>query len=525
VPAPPRHAGLSHVAAIARGLGAHSAAFLASLVITFFLSPFVIHRLGAIGFGVWALVQSLIGYLTLCDLGLRGAVTRFVARYHAQEQHLRSSQVVSAAIWFWLLIGTLVVAASAIAGRFVLALFHIPPELVASAAWVLIVLSANFAMVLAANAFHATLAALRRFDLLGGITTARLILRAAATVWLLEAGYGLVALAVMELALTTLTGLTAAGLCVRLYPQLRIVLRPPRAEACRELWHYSAWVLVLHVSVQVVYYTDNVVVGAFASLGAVTVFSIAGSLVECLRQMVSSLTMTFVPVASNLEATDDRRRLQGLLIHGTRAALCLALPPAVALFFRGQTFIALWMGEQYGGPSGRVLQILLGSQVFALANSASGNIAYGLGRHRPVAIWAAGEALANVTLSVLLVRHLGVEGVAWGTTIPSLFTALVLWPWYACRLVDVPLRHYLWQGWLRPAAAALPFAAACALADRLWSPASLVAFFLQTAALLPALVLGVGVCFPREMAWLWRTGAARLSRTAYRAPAGGAARP
>jgi len=508
------HQTSSHLAAIARGLGAHSLAFGVSLAVTFFLSPFVVHRLGAVGFGVWALMQSLMGYLTLCDLGLRGAVTRFVAKYQAQEQHRRSSQVVSAALWLWLLVGAGVVAAAAALARPVVALFRVPPEFATSAAWVLVALSASFALALAGGAFNATLAALRRFDLLGGLTTARTLARAGATLWLLSSGYGLVALAVAEAALTALAGLTAAALCVRLYPQLRLAPRRPEAETLRELWSYSAWVLLLNVSVQVVYYTDNILVAALASLGAVTVFSIAGSLIECLRQMVASLTMTFVPVASNLEALEDRRRLRALLVQGTRAALCLALPPAVVLFFRGPTFIRLWMGEEYGGPSGRVLQILLCSQVFALANSASGNIAYGLGRHRPVAIWAAGEAAANVTLSILLAGPLGVEGVAWGTTLPSLCTALLLWPWYACRLVDVPLGRYLWQAWLRPAAAAAPFALACYLAERFWAPASLAAFFLQTAALLPALALGALLCFPGELVRLWRGVLSSLMRQA-----------
>src|SRR5678815_5516733 len=116
------------------------------------------------------------------------------------------------------------------------------------------------------------------------------------------------------------------------------------------------------------YYTDNLVVGAFLSPSAVTLYAIGGLLIGYARQIVSSMTTTFTPLASSFEAKGNYENLRRLVIHGTRAALLVSLPILVALFFRGHTFISLWMGEQYAKPSGTVMEILLLSVAFSSAN-------------------------------------------------------------------------------------------------------------------------------------------------------------
>ena len=69
--------------------------FFFTAVASFFLSPFIVHRLGNETYGTWALLVSLVGYLGLLDLGVRGAVTRFIANTHASGDHDASSRYAS----------------------------------------------------------------------------------------------------------------------------------------------------------------------------------------------------------------------------------------------------------------------------------------------------------------------------------------------------------------------------------------------------------------------------------------------
>jgi hypothetical protein len=52
------------------------------------------------------------------------------------------------------------------------------------------------------------------------------------------------------------------------------------------------------------------------------------------------------------------------------------------------------------------------------------------------------EGVANLVLSILLVRHFGLLGVALGTMIPMALTKLFVQPWYFCRIMQFDLLEY-----------------------------------------------------------------------------------
>src|SRR6476646_1026160 len=80
-------------------------------LVGFFLSPFVVHHLGNLTYGVWVLTLSFVSYMNLLDLGLRNAVSRFVTTGAAQGNYKESSDAVSAALWIRLWISLAIIAA------------------------------------------------------------------------------------------------------------------------------------------------------------------------------------------------------------------------------------------------------------------------------------------------------------------------------------------------------------------------------------------------------------------------------
>jgi O-antigen/teichoic acid export membrane protein len=504
---------MSRVAQLAKSIAGNWMAFAISAGVAFFLSPFIVHHLGNIAYGVWTLVVSMISFMSLLDLGLRGAVTRFVARDHAQGNHIQSSRAVSAALWLRIWISLLVITASLIMSVLSTVIFRIPAELHFPARCAIILTGTSLALTLSFGVFGGVLVALHRFAVVSSVTIIQTALRAVGVVWLLKSGHGILALAIWEFTVVVLANAALTVLCFRIYPELRISLRRPEVAILRQFLNYSVYVFLIHCSMQLIYYTDNLIVGAFISAGAVTFYAIGGSLLEYLRQVISSVTTIFMPLASSFEARGERDQLRRLLIQGTRGSVVVALPIAVALFFRGHTFIALWMGAQYAHVSGSVLQILLLAQVFSIANFASGNIAFGLAKHRAFALGVLVESVSNLGLSIVLVKHIGIVGVAWGTVIPNLVLQLLFWPRYICKLLEIPVRPYLWQSWFRPGLAAVPFGIACYLSDRVWTATDLFQFFIQIAAILPVFFASVGLCFWKELAHQLRGRLGALSKT------------
>jgi O-antigen/teichoic acid export membrane protein len=204
-------------------------------------------------------------------------------------------------------------------------------------------------------------------------------------------------------------------------------------------------------------------------------------------------------MASNLEATGKTEELQRFLLRGTQATLGLAIPISVALALRGKTFIGLWMGPQYSEIAGTVLQILIISQFFGVANGTAGSIMMAIDKHKPVAKWAVIEAVLNLGLTLILVKTVGIYGVAWGTSIALTFVHLFFWPRYVRKVLGVPIRTFVWEGWLKVTVCSLPYAMMLAITDKYWHAGNLITFFAQIAAVLPVFVICVAIVFRSEV--------------------------
>jgi O-antigen/teichoic acid export membrane protein len=437
--------------------------------------------------------------MALLDLGLRGAVTRYVSRGAAQENHDEANEAVSAALWIRMWISLIIILLAVLFALLFTKAFSIPSTLQHAARLAILVTAASLAFSLWCGVFAGVLMALHRYDILSSIAVFQTICRAVGYVYLLRTGHGILALALLELLVAGMASCAQILFAFQQYPQLHIVFHHPSPQVIRKLWNYSLYAFLINVAIQVAYYTDNLVVGAFAGAAAVTFYAIGGTLITYARQIVTSMTTTFGPLASTFEARGEDDSMRRLLIQGTRAALIVSLPIELALFTRGQTFIRLWMGEQYARPSGLVMEILMLSLILSSANTTSAGIVYGMEKHKKIAHWAIVEAIANLVLSIVLVRRIGIYGVALGTTIPSVIIEILLWPKYISRLTGIRVRDYLWQTWIRTTIAMIPFGIACYVADQHWPASNLITFFSQIAALLPLIPLALFLIFYREV--------------------------
>src|SRR5579883_136491 len=169
---------------IALGVTMNWVALVANGLVSFFLTPFVVHRLGNAWYGVWILINSAIAYMATLDLGLRGAVVHFIAKHHAQGDHEASSHTLSAALVIRILMSSLVTVATVLLALFLGRILRIPPELEGAARPALLATGISFAFTLTSGVFGAVLAALQRFDVLAGISMAQSFATVLGAVWL-----------------------------------------------------------------------------------------------------------------------------------------------------------------------------------------------------------------------------------------------------------------------------------------------------------------------------------------------------
>ena len=468
---------------------------IANMAVGFFLSPFILHRLGDVAFGVFVLANSVVAYLGLLDLGMQSSVLRFVSKGHTKGDHEGASEAISAALWVRLQVSALALLLSAGIALVFPHIFKVPADLANDARKAILLIGVVTAISMSVGVVGGVISALNRYDLQNYVNLTQTAIRVVGVVFVLRSGHGIVGIALSELVATVVGNVLLVWIARRLYPELRIQLKKPKRETLKQIWSYSFYAFLTTIAVQLVYQTDNLVVGAFVSASAVTFFAIANNLCRYATQIVSSMGGTFVPAASTYEAAGDSASLLMLYKNGTRATLMISLPILITFIVRGPTFIGLWMGPEYAHSSGIVLIILSIALFFSYANRTAGAIAFGVEKHKTTALWSIGEGVANLALSILLVHWYGIYGVAIGTMVPSLFVQVILWPRYISKLVGLSSFEVIWQIWGPMLLASIPFAIASYAISILFPAHSLAVFFLQVLATLPIFFLTVALVF------------------------------
>jgi len=253
-----------------RNVLANWASFAITLAVSLALSPYVVHTLGDVAYGAWVLLGSLVGYLGLLDLGTRGAVTRYVATYHAAHRHQDAGRLASTALVLFGGLGIVAIGASVLLALLVNHAFQVPTELAAVTRVALVLSGLNVAVSLVSGVFGGIIVGMQRFDSLNAINIVLTLVQAVATVGALHAGTGLVGLALVQLVISVLRGSASAWLSWRVYPELLLRPRSWRREDIRTIVSFGLAATALHAAGAIINYTDALVIGAFLPVAMIT---------------------------------------------------------------------------------------------------------------------------------------------------------------------------------------------------------------------------------------------------------------
>ena len=468
-------------------------AYAVTIVVGFFLSPFLVHELGDPVYGVWILLGSLTGYLGLLDFGITPSIVKSVAEYRAKDDQAAINRLVTGGMAVFVVLGSLSFCLSCILAIYFNDIFNNPLNRSTSALLVLLT-GLNLALALPASVFIGVLRGYQRYDIDAAVSAVAVLVRAVVIVVLLRSGYGIVTLAAATLTFD-LARLAYLIRCVyRINPAIQIARVHFDRGEMRRLSGYSSYFFLIAIGHRINFMTDAIVIGIFLSAAAVTMYSIPNRLVMYLRELVIEMTGVLMPAITHLHIQEATARVRELHVRCTKYVVLLALPTAAIFWILGDSFITLWMGPGY--EEGFVLlQILTIGIVAHLLGTTTESVLIVRGRHAVVARVAILQALTNLLLSLFLVRRLGLVGIALGTTISM--AAFFVWsqPVYFRHYLQQPLGAYLRQVALLPLLAQAPLVALL-LAIKAWLlPTSLLMFFALTGlALLPYGVLAFLTC-------------------------------
>lgn len=448
------------------------------------LMPFTVRHLGQTQYGLWMLVASLTTYFQLLDLGYGNGVVRHLVDADRRGDMTEVNCIASTFVCVYSAIGVVAAVAIAATAGFVVPRFpHLAHAQVRLAQVLLAILGARVAIGFPLTVFGAVTNARQGFVLNNLVAGGTVVVSAAATYLVLDRGRGLLMLVATTTAINLLGYTGYAWIAYRIMPHLKLRAASFSLTRWRDVTSFSVYLFVINLAGQISFNVDNIVIGAALGPASVAVYAIALRLAEYQRRLCDQFSGMLFPVAMAFGADGDRAALRRTLVDGNRIAMVLVAGASVCLIGFSGPLIGRWMGPAFAA-SVLPFNVLAIAGMIVVSQAASSNVLIAVGRHRLVTwIWLV-ESAANLALSVVLVRTIGLPGVAIGTLVPLVFGHLFVMLAAACRAVGITVGRCVYDT-MRPAAVAAAIAS-CACVVVRWTRPPLSA----TAVIVEAAIVG-----------------------------------
>ena len=397
---------------------------VANMVFTMVSIPLALHYLSKEEFGLWALALQVSGYLSLLELGMSGAMSRFVADHKDDVDGGEYGSLLFTGTLVFVIQGIVIALVGVGLAWLAPSLFAIPAHLAGQFSRILALLAVITGISVVLRTVGAPLWAFQRMDVINGCMSGGLMLRLG-LMWLgFHLGWGIYSLAVPIIPPTILTLWVHGWICLRnhYYPS-RGHWGRPRWDIFKEVFAYARDGLLLNLGGQLVNATQITIVSRVLGLDAAATFSIATKIFAMAQQVFHKVIESAAPGLTEMYIRGEISlfiRRYWDIIAVTLAASTIG---AVALAAGNSAFIALWTG---GSITWCLTgDLLLGLLLVLTSLSRCFVSVFGMTKElRSVRILYFVEGLVFVPCAIVAARWFGLDGVLGASLVAHLAVTL-----------------------------------------------------------------------------------------------------
>ncbi|MDQ3132901.1 MAG: flippase [Acidobacteriota bacterium] len=379
----------------------------ASLVFT----PFVIRLLGTESYGVLALVNLLISYISFADFGMGTASTKFASEAYAEGNRENEAVIVWTALFIAFIPSVFFAGSLAmLSGYIVSDALRLPDYLQAAAAAALILASVGFVFRTASLVFNTPQLVRLRMDLVTLISAGTGLTQIVTVPLVILLGGGLVGAVATIAGFSFINLLCNVAVSRKLLPnlfnfKLQKTLTVP-------LIKYGGSLVLSSVAGMILVNLEKLVLTRYASVTVLAHYTIAFTLASMMTIVPNSLGQSLFPAFAQMQSEGNKENLLRLFIRAIRGNFIWVPPIIILLCFIAKPFFTIWAGEEFGRESVAPFYIL----AFGLAVNIIAYVPYNLviaaGRADFLAkiYWA--ELIPYIFLTSVLTTKLGASGAA-----------------------------------------------------------------------------------------------------------------
>jgi O-antigen/teichoic acid export membrane protein len=393
-------------------------------------------------------VMSIAMVIPLLQTILTSGLARFVTEAYARNDLAGVTRIVSSQFPLLLGGGVVTMLLGGLVAWQIDKLLNIPPGLVGSAQFMMLLLVGRIAIGIVLAPFNTGLFANQRFVLQNTIELVSLLLRITIMLWLiLGIGPRVEWVIVAQVSSQVFGQVLSAVLSMRMLPSLRFRRASFDWATCHAVLSFGGWNFITETASMIRRAADVPILNLYSTPIAVNDFFLGSTVDIQLREMTIRATMPLLPALTAMHAQGQQSRLGAAFLRGARVALWVSMFCAIPLIVLSYDLFALYLQDKYDEhvDAATVMIILLLGIPLTNTSSIFGQIAHARGEIRPIAILGVVSQLANLALTLVLVIYFQMGAI--GAATASLFTYAIVNPFFiwplALRTLQLPWRRLL----------------------------------------------------------------------------------
>ncbi|MCH1624884.1 MATE family efflux transporter [Fredinandcohnia quinoae] len=422
-----------------------------SMIIAFWMTPFIVSNLGPEAYGFIPLIQNIIQSFSILTVALSSMVGRFIAVAVKQGNYQDAQKYINTYFYSSILLSIILLIPIIIVGLNVDKLVNIPNYLVFDVMMSVFVGGILFILTFVGSLYATGPFCTNKLYINNGINSVNIIIRTIAVILLLT----LLTPRIWYVNLASLISGVIAFIIggyffKKLMPLAKIHISLFDKQKLKELLSSGVWNSINHVGVilflQIDLLVANLVVGPYETGRYAAILQIP----LIIRTVSSGTASIFAPIIVSLYAKGNIIELKSYSNFSTKLnGLLFALPIGI-LICLGKEILQVWLGTEFINLYDLLL-ILIIPLVVGVAVIPLFHLPVALNKVRTPAIVTLILGVFNLILAFTLSKHfgMGLYGIALAGAIVLILKNVIFTPLYSAHITKQPLFSYF-SGVIRP---------------------------------------------------------------------------
>ena len=418
---------------------------IVKILVNLVYTPIMLRLLGQSEYGLYQLVYSVVSYLSLLSLGFGSSYLRFYSRYKAQNDEDGVAKLNGMFILIFCSISVICILCGTVMVRNIRTIFGtgLTESEYATAKVLMELLIINLALTFPNSVFNCSITAHEKFLFQKLLILLQNLFSPFLTLPLLIMGYGSIGMVSVTTLLTFVLLISNMFYCFKKL-HVRFAFHGLKISLFKEMWVFTFFIFLNQIIDQINWSVDKFLLGRFAGTTAVAVYGVGGQINTLYLQFSSSVSNVFVPKVNRIVAeTNDNTELTTLFTKVGRIQFIVLGLILTGFVFFGMPFVNLWAGEGYGASYAVALLLIIPVTVPLIQNLGI-EIQRAKNMHKARAVVYLAIAIANVFISIPLIKFFGPEGAALGTAISLFAGNIIFMNWYYHARIGMNM-FYFWK--------------------------------------------------------------------------------